>query len=118
MQDTTFDLWQLAHPVKAQRSTSGDTQHWQRPDHGWIKCNVDAAFSESSTGATGMVLRDHDARSCGGKAIWHDHCLNALTTEALTCRDGMQFARNRGVRKLIVETDRQVLVNLWEQCSS
>lgn len=87
--DTAFDLWQLVHPVKCQRVTTRTGQHWQRPPERWIKCNVDASFPDGvCTGATGMVLRDYEGRSCGGKAKWYDHCLNALTAEALACRDG------------------------------
>jgi hypothetical protein len=74
---------------------------------------VDASFYEGNcTGATGAVLRDHDGRTCGVAAKWYDHCLNALTAEALACRNGMQLALNRGVTRLLVETDCQVLVQL------
>jgi hypothetical protein len=31
------------------------------------------------------------------------------------CRDGIQFALDRGVQRLVLETDCQVLVNFWEQ---
>lgn len=77
-------------------------------------CNVDASFMEGiGTAASGVVLRDHDGRTCGGTARWHAHCLTALSAEALACRDGLLYARDRGVQKLQMETDCQVLVNLW-----
>ena len=34
--------------------------------------------------------------------------------EALACRDGMAFAREKGVQRLILETDSQEFVKLWE----
>lgn len=62
-----------------------------------------------------MVLRDEEGRVCGGRALWYDHCLSALASEASACCDGLQFALDRGVRRLVLETDCQVLVNLWQQ---
>ena len=56
-----------------------------------------------------MVLRDEGGRVCGGRQRWYDHCLNALSSEATA------YALDRGVQRLVLETDCQVLVNLWEQ---
>jgi ribonuclease HI len=35
--------------------------------------------------------------------------------EALACRDGVQFAREQGVQRVQLETDCQVMANLWVQ---
>ena len=43
------------------------------------------------------------------------HGLDALTLEALACRDGTILARDKGVRRLIVETDSQEFVKLWKE---
>jgi hypothetical protein len=60
------------------------------------------------------VLRDQDGRTCGATANWYDeYCLNPLAAEALACCDGMQLAKERGVNRLFLETDCQVLVSLW-----
>jgi hypothetical protein len=90
---------------------------WTVPLHrAGPKCNVDASFiAEEGRGATGMVLRDEEGRACGGRALWYDHCLNVLTSEASACRDGILFTLDRGVQRLVLETDCQVLANLWEQ---
>lgn len=78
----------------------------------WIKCNVDSAFQATNgTAMSGVALRDHEGRTCGGRVRWYDHCLNALTAEALASRDGMLYAQERGVRKLMMEIDCQVLVS-------
>lgn len=75
---------------------------------------IDASFFElNGTGATGAILRDHEGTICGGSAKWYDHCMNALTTEAVACRNGMQFALERGMIRLTMETDCQILVQLW-----
>lgn len=44
-------------------------------------------------------------------------CLNAMTTEAVACRDGVQYAIDRGVQRLQLETDCQMLINLWKRPS-
>lgn len=46
-----------------------------------------------------------DGRPCGGSARWYEYCLNALAAEALACCNGMKLARERGVRRLVLETD-------------
>jgi len=35
--------------------------------------------------------------------------------EAFACRDGIQLARLKGVSKLLVETDCEMLAKLWEK---
>lgn len=66
--DMAFDLWQLSHPVKDKREPKAVGQ-WQRPSPGRIKCNADASFlAKERRGATGVVLRDHEGRPCGGRA--------------------------------------------------
>jgi ribonuclease HI len=115
--DTAFDLWQLLHPEKERQCTS-KSKSWERPANGWVKCNVDAAFYNGNrSAASGAILRDEDGRTCGGTAKWYEYCLNALAAEALACCDGMILARDRGVRRLILETDCQVLTRLWENRS-
>jgi ribonuclease HI len=111
--DTAFDLWQELHPVRI-TEISRNHQTWQVPDTGWVKANVDAAFwTENGSAASGIILRDQDGRCCGGTAIWYDYSLNALAAEATACHDGLFFAQQRGVRRLHLVTDCQVLVNLW-----
>lgn len=68
-------------------------------------CPTTLAKTAFWTGATGAVLRDQDGATFGGSAKWYDHCLNPLTTEALACRDGMQYAQRRGVRKKLCYVD-------------
>lgn len=52
----------------------------------------------------------------GGRAVAHnriryEHCMNALAAEALVCYDGMQLAWERGMQRLILEIDCQVLIS-------
>lgn len=113
--DTAFDLWNIMHP-QGEGKAPKQRKHWMLPEQGWIKCNADAAYKDDDrTCATGFLLRDSDGRCCGGGAKWYDHCLDALTAETMACRDGMLLARSHRVRQLHLETDCQILANLWEQ---
>lgn len=112
--DTAFDLWQIMH--KADEVPSERiVERWKPPENDWIKCNVDGAYySSDGSGATGIVLRDHRGGFAGARAGWQKHSLNALSMEAKAVREGMEFALDKSIRKLVVATDCQELVKLWE----
>lgn len=86
--DMAFDLWQLVHPVKEMKVRG--TRRWKKPDEGWLKCNVDGAFSGSGyTGATGAAIRDSAGLFIAGRAQWIRRSTDALQTEAMACKDGL-----------------------------
>lgn len=110
--DTAFNLWHIVHSGKG-KSSSKPATYWKHPLSRWVKCNVDAAFSEQDGSASsGVILQDSDGRACGGTAKWYEHNMSALSAEARACCDGLQFARERGVTRVQLETDCQVLVSL------
>jgi ribonuclease HI len=93
---------------------SGAPPTWEKPTVGWFKCNTDGAFYEQRwKGATGAVLRDDQGRFVRGVAKWYDHCLDALTMEAMACRDGLNLALQLGVQRLWLETNCQEVIKLW-----
>jgi ribonuclease HI len=72
---------------------------------------VDVAFwAEELEGAWGFVIRDHQANAvlagAGRLALVSD----ALYTESHACIEALQIAANRGMHRVIVETDSQILV--------
>lgn len=112
--DTAFDLWNIQATVR-QVEVRQQVNRWKPPPTGWTKCNTDGAFNpDRGEGATGVVLRDASGQFVGAKAVWYPHGFDALTLEALACRDGVLLARDKGVTNLIVETDCQELVKLWQ----
>jgi len=103
--DTAHDLWQITKTPKT-KSTTGARVQWCAPQGGWIKCNTDGTFyQESGQGATGTVLRDQTGAFVGGRACWHGFGLDALSMEALACKDGATLAREKGIRNLVLETE-------------
>jgi ribonuclease HI len=49
-----------------------------------------------------------------GGAHWYNHCLTALSMEALAYRDGLALALQAGIQKVWLETDCQEVVKLWQ----
>ena len=77
---------------------------------------MDGAFyADVGQGASGVVLRSSTGEFLVGRARWYPHGLDALTIEALACRDGLEAARDRGVACLQLEADCQELANLWSR---
>ena len=79
---------------------------WEKPLEGMLKLNFDAGFdSDSGTGATGAILRDHTgffvAASCSNIPFVQD----AATAEARGLRDGLLLANEMGCNKICVEGD-------------
>jgi hypothetical protein len=62
----------------------------------------------------GVVLRDDAGAFVRGSAKWYDHCLNALTMEAIACRDSLALAAQSGAQKIWLETNCQQVVQLWQ----
>ena len=111
VRDTAYDLWHLLHPQKEKAPKV--LPRWKPPDEGWIKCNSDGPFYSDGKGATGAVLRDHLGCFRRGFARWYDTCMDALTMEALACRDGLILVMNYGATRVVLETDCYDLVRLW-----
>lgn len=113
--DVAHDLWQLTKP-QIQKGDGASRERWCAPQPGWIKCNTDGTFNpRKGQGATGAVLRNSTGAFLSGRATWYPHGLDALSLEALACRDGMILAADMGVQNLQVETDSQELVKLWTE---
>ena len=75
---------------------------------------MDASFTnEHRQGSTGVVLRDHAGKLIRGQAIWYEHAHCARTMEALAIRDGTKLAADLGFRRVIIESDAEVVVKLW-----
>jgi ribonuclease HI len=114
VRDTATDLWQIMHSTEKKHGKK--PAHWKLPIPGWIKCNVDGAFyTQDSTGAVGVVLRDDTGQFLQCKAEWRAHVPDAMTMEALVLKEGLTLARQMGSRKVCVETDCSEVVNLWKQ---
>jgi ribonuclease HI len=112
--DLAFDLHQVwqSEAVPARMKV---VPTWEKPSSGWFKCNTDGAFYDHQwKGATGAVLCDASGGFVRATAKWYDHCLDALTAEAMACRDGLLMAAHLGINRVWLETDCQEVVRLWQ----
>ncbi|CAD6219989.1 unnamed protein product [Miscanthus lutarioriparius] len=92
--DTAIDLWNLNKPMNSVKERN-NVQQWHAPPAGWFKCNTDGAFyPDQGQGPSGVALRNDSGLFAGGQARWYPQGLDALTLEALACRDGAVLARD------------------------
>ena len=81
---------------------------WTPPPSGHVKINFDGSVNSSSA-ATGFVIRDEDARplaavaKCAGRA-------SVPTAEATAIRDSICFALEKGCTRIVVEGDDSKIV--------
>jgi hypothetical protein len=63
----------------------------------------------SKRGAGAAVLRDHHGKVLAAQARWYGPILEALVTEAVAVREGVELVVQLGFTKVILETDNVVL---------
>ncbi|KAJ1379792.1 Ribonuclease H-like superfamily, partial [Sesbania bispinosa] len=84
---------------------NGSSIWWSPPSTGFIKLNVDGSFClQSRAMFTGGVLRDVNGGWLGGFSS-QEGVGSVLMAELLAVRKGLDFAWNRGVKKLLCELD-------------
>ena len=93
-------------------STAQAKERWKPPDDGWLKVNVDAAFSEHSGEAgIGVAIRNHLGKIM--LSAWKK-VFNAGSTEeveALACREGLLLAAEWTSEPIILESDCLAVIN-------
>lgn len=85
--------------------------HWEKPNPGWMKLNVDGSFdARYGSGGIGAVLRNSAGSLifCGNMS----RCGGALEAELLACREGIIMALQWTLLPFIVETDSLELLKL------
>ena len=88
---------------------------WSPPENGVIKVNVDASFDENTNqGSSGLVIRDSFGNLLRAQALWYEFAASSMAMEAEAIRDGVQVALERGFRRVVVESDAQAIIKLWE----
>ena len=93
--------------ARAAKPASKIRRHgWERPADGFVKLNVDAAFSvDQGRGATGAVIRDDQGRFISASACAISYVEDAPTAEARSIRNGLILASNSGCNNIIVNSD-------------
>ncbi|XP_062005931.1 uncharacterized protein LOC133723119 [Rosa rugosa] len=89
---------------------------WKPPAQGWLKVNMDGAFSSSSSsGGIGIVVRDAVGTCVGGFCQALEDVYSAKHVEALAGRAAVKFVRDKGSSPVVFETNSLTLANATKQ---
>lgn len=101
-----LEEWKEANKTCSQVAGAKPSEHWLRPEPGWVKVNADGAYhSAEGIGGGGVVLRDHHGNFVSGASHFFPHLIDAEHAELLACQQGLVLARNRRILKVVLETD-------------
>jgi len=84
---------------------------WKSPSNGWVKLNVDGAVGPVGGGG---LLRDCRGKWIEGFSANLRWC-SSVKAELLALQKGLRLAWHTGARKLEVEMDSQVAINLIQE---
>jgi ribonuclease HI len=86
-------------------------ERWSPPLQEWVKVNSDGAFSQGSGhGGGAVVMREHHGSFLAGSSWFFPQVTDPEHAELLACRAAVQLAKDRGVSKLMLESDCQAAV--------
>ncbi|KAK2358234.1 hypothetical protein QL285_095437 [Trifolium repens] len=113
-----FDAWNDWYSVhKLQRdsvnmATDSGLCRWEKPDPGWVKCNVDVAFvTGSGKTSVGLCFRDSNGQFMAGMTQWQQIISSTIEGEVWALLLAMQEARHKGLDRVQFESDSKVLVD-------
>ncbi|CAN0856148.1 Putative ribonuclease H protein At1g65750 [Linum grandiflorum] len=85
---------------------------WAPPASGWVKMNTDGSVTTNPhSAAVGVVVRGENGGWIGGFCSWIG-TQEILHTELRALRDGLSWVRLMGYRRVVVETDSLLAVQL------
>jgi ribonuclease HI len=85
---------------------------WEKPQHGWYKCNIDAGFHKDlNKTSTGWCLRDHMGRFVMAETTWVDGNYSIIEGEAIALLEAMKSMEQRRISNVIFETDSKSVVD-------
>jgi hypothetical protein len=90
-------------------------KQWQKPPCDWLKVNSGGAFSATSgPGGWGFVIRDEEGDVVAARARALKHERDAFHAELLACYQGALAASDKGIDKIILETDSLMMKQAME----
>ena len=94
------------------RAHQSAAQLWNPPKQGWYKVNTDGAvFRETGSYGIGVVVRNEKGQIMGALCRRLEMLLGVLEVEAKAVEEGVQFARDLSLGRIVIECDSQAMVN-------
>ncbi|GAU26279.1 hypothetical protein TSUD_224710 [Trifolium subterraneum] len=108
----TSQTQQTAAASSRSSVVTGNQMVWQCPRDGWLKCNVDASFSQAS-GHTGWgwCLRNSNGVFVAAGTNMSTHKLTIVEGEAMAILEAMREAISRRWFNIVFESDSKVVVD-------
>jgi hypothetical protein len=104
VQKNAQDILELHNKPKGGPSTK--QTRWNKPSQGWLKLNSDGAFhAERGEGGWGYVIGDEEGDVVAAGAGFLSHVRDAFQAEVQACLRGVQEAAERGMNRIVLETD-------------
>jgi hypothetical protein len=105
-------LWNERKAVQTVRDNRNQPElmqqhmHWQNPQHGWLKCNVDAAFqNEIEKTSAGWCIRDHLGQFVLAVSSWVQGRYAVIEGEAVALLGPIKELSQTGFKNVIFEPD-------------
>ncbi|KAL6143754.1 hypothetical protein ACLB2K_054449 [Fragaria x ananassa] len=87
-------------------TTVGRQKKWEKPRHGWYKCNCDGAFvTDIHRGGSGVVIRDEHGQFRAGAGKVLVQVTSPFHAELITLLEGLKLAETLHISKIVFETD-------------
>ena len=81
-------------------------QQWRPPEPEHVKLNFDVAvFNSLNMAGFGVIARDWNGAMLGALSMLISLSQTANEMEAIACRKAVQFAKELGLQKVVIEGD-------------
>lgn len=106
---TYYSAWLAATTDEQNKQSTVVTQEcWIKPQHGFMKLNVDAAINkEEDCMGFGCVLRDEHRHFIAVRGAQWRGTLTSKEVEAVAIRESLSWLKSLTVNNIIIETDSQ-----------
>jgi ribonuclease HI len=110
-----WEEWHAVQELNHNQHRASQQLHanrWEKPQQGWYKCNVDAAFhKDSNRTSTAWCLRDHLGRFVAAETTWLEGIYSVVEGEAMALLEAMRAMEQRRISHVIFETDSKSMVD-------
>ncbi|XP_075670222.1 uncharacterized protein LOC142639988 [Castanea sativa] len=101
------------------KSVNPSGSQWSPPNYPSYKINVDATSktAQKAVGAS-VIIQDHDGKFIAGLSKKFHAPLGIIEAEAKAFEAGIIFAKEVGIRDLVLEGDSLIILQALKQCSN